>query len=275
MHDDGPVNNLGEIAQAFGGCAEIVPLKGGQGKAFRAGSIVIKPADSAAEAEWVAATFSQLPDTAEIRIPKPVKSLHGHWIESGYVAWLFVTGETKTGAYLEKSRVCDAYHRLVCHVARPAFLDTRNDAWSIADRKAWDEEELDYGAEFAAVYRPLLSSLADSNLPNQLIHGDFSGNVLFADGLPPAVIDFSPYWRPAAFAQAVILIDAATLDETATSSELLNVFGSIENIGQLTTRAALRRIFEQFEHSRLRRIEKAEAMSVAELYRAAYQRLFS
>jgi len=93
--------------------------------------------------------------------------------------------------------------------------------------------------------------------------------------LPPAVIDFSPYWRPAAFAQAVILIDAATLDETATSSELLNVFGSIENIGQLTTRAALRRIFEQFEHSRLRRIEKAEAMSVAELYRAAYQRLFS
>ena len=33
---------------------------------------------------------------------------------------------------------------------------------------------------------------------SQLVHGDLSGNVLLAHGLPPAVIDFSPYWRPPA-----------------------------------------------------------------------------
>jgi len=32
--------------------------------------------------------------------------------------------------------------------------------------------------------------------PSQLIHSDLGGNVLFHDQLPPAIIDFSAYWRP-------------------------------------------------------------------------------
>jgi hypothetical protein len=32
--------------------------------------------------------------------------------------------------------------------------------------------------------------------------------VLFDDQLPPAVIDFSPYWRPTAFASAIVVADA-------------------------------------------------------------------
>jgi hypothetical protein len=72
----------------------------------------------------------------------------------------------------------------------------------------------------------------------------------------------------------VILIDAAALDESATASELLSVFGSIDHIEQLTLRAALRRIFEQFEHIRMRGVDKAKAVRVAESYRAAYRRLF-
>jgi prepilin-type processing-associated H-X9-DG protein len=44
--------------------------------------------------------------------------------------------------------------------------------------------------------------------PEQLIHGDLSGNVLFADGLPLAVINMSAYWRPAAYASAIVAVDA-------------------------------------------------------------------
>jgi prepilin-type processing-associated H-X9-DG protein len=44
---------------------------------------------------------------------------------------------------------------------------------------------------------------------SQLVHGDLSGNVLFADGLPPAVIDWSPYWRPPPYASAIVMCDAA------------------------------------------------------------------
>jgi uncharacterized protein (TIGR02569 family) len=265
---------LKAIAEAFGSNDAPVPLKGGQGTTFRAGTIVIKPTDSIEEAVWLASTFGAIPAAAEIRIPKPVLSAHGNWIEDGFVAWSFTEGEPKTGAYREKSDACGAYHRLVRHVARPDFIGTRVDPWSTADRKAWGEEQIDYESGFAHLFRDMLSSLEDLSLPNQIIHGDFSGNVLFADGLPPAVIDFSPYWRPAGFAQSVILIDAVALDEAATDSELLNVFGSIEHIEQLTLRAALRRIFEQFEHIRMRGANKTEALRVAESYRAAYMRLF-
>jgi prepilin-type processing-associated H-X9-DG protein len=56
--------------------------------------------------------------------------------------------------------------------------------------------------------RSLLPALRPVRLPRQLIHGDLGGNVLFADGEPPAVIDFSPYWRPAGLALAVAAVDA-------------------------------------------------------------------
>jgi hypothetical protein len=32
--------------------------------------------------------------------------------------------------------------------------------------------------------------------------------VLLSDGLAPAVIDMSPYWRPTAYAEAVVVVDA-------------------------------------------------------------------
>ncbi|MEY9932945.1 hypothetical protein ABH926_007598 [Catenulispora sp. GP43] len=44
-------------------------------------------------------------------------------------------------------------------------------------------------------------------MTNQVIHGDLSGNVLTASGRLPAVIDFSPYWRPAAYADAIVVVD--------------------------------------------------------------------
>jgi len=267
--------NLKVIAEAFGSNDTPVLLKGGQGTTFRAGTIVIKPADGIEEAAWLATTFDGIPASAEIRIPKPVLSVHGNWIEDRFVAWSFIEGEPSASAYREKSDACDAYHRLVRRIAKPDFIGTRTDPWSVTDRKAWGEERIDYKSGFAHLYRDLLSSLEDLSLPNQIIHGDFSGNVLFASELPPAVIDFSPYWRPAGFSQAVILIDGAALDENATSSELLNVFGSIEHIEQLTLRAALRRMFEQFEHNRMQRANKTEALQVAESYRAACKRLFS
>jgi hypothetical protein len=44
--------------------------------------------------------------------------------------------------------------------------------------------------------------------PAQLVHGDLGGNVLFAPSLAPAIIDFSPYWRPPGYAEAVAAVDA-------------------------------------------------------------------
>ena len=76
--------------------------------------------------------------------------------------------------------------------------------------------------------RSLLAALRPVRLQAQLVHGDLGGNVLFAAGEPPAVIDFSPYWRPAGLALAIAAVDAlmwggadpAVLDELAGQPEL-------------------------------------------------------
>jgi prepilin-type processing-associated H-X9-DG protein len=51
--------------------------------------------------------------------------------------------------------------------------------------------------KLAGQVRWLLAALRPVDLPDQFIHADLAGNVLFADGVPPAVIDFSPLERPA------------------------------------------------------------------------------
>jgi len=45
-------------------------------------------------------------------------------------------------------------------------------------------------------------------LPNQIIHGDLCGNILFHDTLPPVVIDFSLDYRPREYAEAILIADS-------------------------------------------------------------------
>ena len=80
---------------------------------------------------------------------------------------------------------------------------------------------------------------------SQLIHGDFQ--LLSAEGLSPAVIDFSPYWRPAGFALGVVVADAIVwggADET-----LIDQVTDVDEWLQLLARAELRRVLEIDAHS--------------------------
>lgn len=98
-----------------------------------------------------------------------------------------------------------AFHRELSTWERPAFLDGRDDPWSYGDRVAWSERPVE-GDE------PMLYRLAGLRRPvsarSQLVHGDLGGNVLLATGQPPAIIDWPPYWRPAVWAAAVVVVDA-------------------------------------------------------------------
>src|SRR5579884_3666872 len=66
------------------------------------------------------------------------------------------------------------------------------------------------------------------------------GNVLFAEGLPPAVIDFSPYYRPAGFATAIVIVDAIAW--SGASPDLAEHAGDVELLDQLVARAAIYRL---------------------------------
>ncbi len=46
------------------------------------------------------------------------------------------------------------------------------------------------------------------SLPNQIIHGDLCGNILFHETLPPVVIDFSLDYRPREYAEAILIADS-------------------------------------------------------------------
>jgi uncharacterized protein (TIGR02569 family) len=79
------------------------------------------------------------------------------------------------------------------------------------------------------------------NLSSQVIHGDLTENVLFADSLEPAVIDVTPYWRPAGFAAAVVVADAVCWHE-ADLDTLLPATSAIAEFPQLLVRAAIYRL---------------------------------
>ena len=78
-----------------------------------------------------------------------------------------------------------------------------------------------------------------------MIHGDLTGNVLFADPLPPAVFDMSAYWRPASLATAIVVADALAW-EGATVDDVEAVLHE-EQFGQLLARALLFRIVADVE----------------------------
>lgn len=80
------------------------------------------------------------------------------------------------------------------------------------------------------------------------MHGDLTGNVLFAVGLPPAIIDFSPYWRPVAYAEAVAAVDGALWFDAGAQVLPLAETGRLSV--QLLARALIFRLVALNERSR-------------------------
>lgn len=76
--------------------------------------------------------------------------------------------------------------------------------------------------------------------PSQVIHGDLLHNILLWDGHPPAVIDWPPYHRPAAFAKAIAVTDAVTFDDVPL--RVLDQWADGPDWQQLLIRALLYRV---------------------------------
>ena len=83
----------------------------------------------------------------------------------------------------------------------------------------------------------LVSALRPVITPSQLIHGDLTGNVLFDSLQPPAIIDFSPYWRPTAYASAIVIADALVWE--GADRQILDAVTHIRDFGQYLVRALI------------------------------------
>jgi hypothetical protein len=223
------------VLASFGADATIAPvaLPGGEGTSWRAGDMVLKPAGDPRVARWTADLYLSLSGREDpgFRVPRPLRSAAGGWIAADsapaastrasaetWVAWQWLPGEPANWAgrsplwprLIAASR---AFHVALAGRAAPPWLGTDGSPWTTGDQVAWGERDpgsvlADAPEPLAGQLRSLLAALRPVRLPAQLIHGDLGGNVLFADGEPPAVIDFSPYWRPAGLALAVAVADA-------------------------------------------------------------------
>ena len=191
----------GEVVRAFGGDPESLRrLDGGQGTSWRAGDMVLKPAGPEDQHRWLAGVLAEIPDSAAFRLARPVASAAGEYVVQGWAATRWLPGHHVSGRWHEKLAVSAALHSALAAAPEPPFRG--DDPWSIAARVAWGEPAPP-GVDIALpVCEPWTGAAP------QLIHGDLAGNILFADNLPPAVIDMSPHWAPAPFADAVMVADA-------------------------------------------------------------------
>lgn len=180
---------------------EVVPLPGGEGTAFRAGDVVLKPVQEPARATWMAEELASLDPDPAVRIARPVASTGGDWVVDGWAAWNWLDGDAWQGSLQDLLDVSRAFHRVVSTVGWSPMM-AGHDRWAAADRIAWGDEHRSIPAleALAAARQPL-------RLPSQLIHGDLRGNVLSHPTEAPAVIDISPYWRPAGAADAIVVVD--------------------------------------------------------------------
>jgi hypothetical protein len=151
---------------------------------------------SADELAWQAEVFSSI-EQVGFRVAQPLPT-----VIDGWAAFQYLAGDHRPGLWREIIRVGERFHAALAGLPRPdAILDARTDAWAVGDRVAWGEAPFPELDDVLAAFDPV-------DAPSQLIHGDLTGNVLFHDTLPPAILDFAPYWRPAEFASAIVVADA-------------------------------------------------------------------
>jgi uncharacterized protein (TIGR02569 family) len=255
------------VIEAFGAVGEPVALSGGRGLAWRVGDLVFKPADLAPdELAWQADVLPTI-RAADVRLSIPQRAAGGELVVGGWTAWRYLAGEHRAGRWLEVIEIGDRFHQALADVARPSFIAARTDPWAVGDRVAWGDAPIDpylrvpQVARLAALRRPI-------DAASLLIHGDLTGNVLFADDLPPAVIDLSPYWRPTAFATAIVVADALVWE--GADESLLDAVADVDDIGQVLIRALIYRLvaaayggFEEDEAVIERRYRPAADLAVA------------
>jgi uncharacterized protein (TIGR02569 family) len=236
-----------EVLHAFQVQGTPQRLPGGEGTSFVVNDVVFKPVANEAESIWRAEVLSTIHMNGFI-VTTPLKTRTGLWTHQGWEASLFLQGKEVKGRWSEKIAVCRKFHQALQIFPKPDFLAAANHPWAVADRMIWGEQPLEYGEPLKKIMARLEKMLRPIDAECQLIHGDMSGNILFNESLPPAVIDVSPYWRPAEYAVAIIIVDSVVWE--GAGDDILDEMPNTFLANQLLIRAAMWRIKTTEEYIR-------------------------
>ncbi|MDL9947873.1 TIGR02569 family protein [Gordonia sp. ABSL11-1] len=193
---------------------------------WRVGEVVLSLVPDHARAAWSASVRESL-YVEGLRVARPFRATDGRYVVSGWRADTYIAG-TPEPRHDEVVLVADRLHAATSSLERPRFLlqspappHTDVDVFTAADRAAWEDVPL-RTARAAGMGEPtspdgvasvqMLKTLAtlrkNVDLPSQVVHGDLFGTVLFAGAAAPGITDIVPYWRPASWAAAVVVVDS-------------------------------------------------------------------
>lgn len=231
------------------------PLPGGRGLCYRTGSIVLRPVDDAAEAEWLCHLTATLlarftPEAYRLAAPIPAVTSPDRFVIDGWTASTYLPGRVslELNHFPAIFAAIRAFHANLAELIQEKPSEVANRAFNRfdeADHVTWCEKSLDHveevNGDMLAQLRPLLGRLesamrplpspnsnpdpdpmhasgmeatctssggdSDPRLRPQLVHMDLLGNILIEKGGPPGIIDLTFYWRPALYAEAVMVAD--------------------------------------------------------------------
>ncbi len=222
---------------------DVRDLPGGQGRSVVAGDLVLSPGRDPVLLDWLNPVLARLAVTLDrelvaaaapgrrrrvggvvataavegaVRIAMPIPARDGSWVVDDWAASRYEPDTTVCADLDVLVAVGRVFHaRLRSALERcPSSLAERTDRWARAERLVFGDPlallRADLGAAGELVSRLVddLEDLDDTDLgPDQLVHGDLAGNVLLDAAGTPVVIDVAPYWRPAAWAEAVCVVD--------------------------------------------------------------------
>lgn len=215
-------------------------VEGGQGATFRASHLAIKECDDIERTQWLSSVLETVHEQG-FRIACPARSCSGGFVVDGWCAARWLDGTTEIeGRWHEAIEALQAFHRSLRQVPWSPLLHQLDNPYDLADAAVWGDwpQDVDIGPSTAR----LRQWLRPVTLPSQLIQGDPSeGNLLFAAGQPPGIIDIAPYWHPADYSIAMLIADGIAWSGAPTS--LLSHVAAWPQMDQLLIRAVLFRLY--------------------------------
>ncbi len=229
----------GDVRAAFGIQGDLHPLERRGGRTWIGDDVVLKRDVSEREWTWVAENLADV-SSDHFRLARALRAADGRWIVDGWCAQERVDGEHASDRYDDVIAVGELLHREIAHVPRPDYVDGETHPWAVADRVAFDEEDVELPRPIAELVERFRSNLSKGDLPSQVIHGDLANNVLFHETLSPAIIDFTPRFRPKPYASAIVVFDALAYE--GASPDLVDVLDGVDGRRDMLSRAAIFRL---------------------------------
>lgn len=210
------------VLDLFAVPGDVEPAPGGRGQRIRAGDLVLSPGRDPAVLEALNPVLARLAvdldtrahrDRRDLRVAVPVPARDGRWTVEGWGATRHEPGAQVLTDLPATRAVGAILHAelagLVTHW--PPAGSIRDDRWGRAERLAFARTPVGDGRVGTAtsLVTALSAARDDTPLgPQGLVHGDLMGSVLLDRDGAPVVVDVSPYWRPALWAEAVCVLDA-------------------------------------------------------------------